>query len=315
MGTRNSRDFRGTAGWNVGVAIQHYWCHTIVSKATKEAQVSDTVEFRHHHLTLPDITPTDRIFHSATTIMHALRDAPRIACNNQLAAIQAIHQAIHQWDRTTMPFAKVPKVTKPLPIHTRRRSVLLPMRRPTTVQLHTLLPRVVIQNPNTSPSAPNIPSTKEQYEPVARRTRSKVPHIVDPPPQRVDKETDLGPIYKHTRSQNTATANIITPAQAAKQKYPAQFLQSLAMPVLKKTSGQSLQYRQLRQHPKFAHIWHTSYANELGQICQGVGKGSKGPRNQRMEGTYTFRIIIFEDITRYRRKEIFHSMVVCEVRP
>ena len=52
--TRNSWDFRGAAGWNVGVALQHYWCHTIVYKSTKAAQVSDTAEFRHHNLTLPD---------------------------------------------------------------------------------------------------------------------------------------------------------------------------------------------------------------------------------------------------------------------
>ena len=86
-GTRNSWDFRGTAGWNVGVALQHYRCNTIVSKATKAAQVSDTVEFRHHHLTLPDITPMDHIVHGVTTLTCALQDAPTIACNNKLAAI------------------------------------------------------------------------------------------------------------------------------------------------------------------------------------------------------------------------------------
>ena len=34
-----------------------------------------------------------------------------------------------------------------------------------------------------------------------------------------------------------------------------------------------------------------------------------------MEGTNTFHIIILEDIPQDRRKEIFHSMFVCEVRP
>ena len=87
------------------------------------------------------------------------------------------------------------------------------------------------------------------------------------------------------------------------------------MPVLDDTYGQSLQYRQLRKHPKFAHIWNASYANELGRLCQGVGKGEKLPKNQRVEGINTFRIIIFEDIPQDRRKEICHSMVVCEVRP
>ena len=89
----------------------------------------------------------------------------------------------------------------------------------------------------------------------------------------------------------------------------------MKMPVLDETSGQSLQYRQLLQHLKFAHIWNNSYANELGCLCQGIGKGSKIPKNQRVEGTNTFRIIKFEDIPQDRGKEIFHSMVVCEVKP
>ena len=87
------------------------------------------------------------------------------------------------------------------------------------------------------------------------------------------------------------------------------------MPVLDETSGQLLQYRQLRKNPKFAHILDTSYANELGRICQGIGQGSKVPNQQHVEGTNTFRVIKFADIPQDRRKEICHSMVVCEVKP
>ena len=65
-GTRKSWNFRGAAGWNACVALQHYHCHTIVYKSTKAVQVLDTVEFRHHHLTLPDLTPADYIVHGVT---------------------------------------------------------------------------------------------------------------------------------------------------------------------------------------------------------------------------------------------------------
>ena len=197
---------------------------------------------------------------------------------------------------------KVPQVTTSLPTHTRQGSVLHPMHCPETVQPHALLPKLVIHMPNVDPSATKIPSIKEQYEPVTQRTRSKVPHNVDPPPPRVDNTIDLGPIAWRTRSQTTDMVNLINPPQAAKWQYPAQFLQSLALPVLKKTSGQLIQYRQLRKHRNFAHIWNTSYANELGRLFQGVYKGSKGPKNQLVEGTNTFRITIFEDIPQDRRK-------------
>ena len=125
---------------------------------------------------------------------------------------------------------------------------------------------------------------------------------------------DTAPVARRTRSQTENTASTITPAQAAQRRYPAKFLQSLAMSVLDETSGQSLQYRQLRKHPKFAHIWNTSYANELGRLCQGISKGSKGPRQQRMEVTNTFKLIKFANIPQDRRHEILHSMVVCEVK-
>ena len=155
-GTRNLWDFRDTASWNLGVSLQHYQCHTILAKATKAAQVSDTVEFIHHHLTLPYITMMDRIVHGVTTLICAFKNAPAIACNNQLVAIQALHQAIQRWAQPTLPFVKVPQVANPPPTHTRQHLILHPMRRPTKVQPHALLPRVVIQKPNASPSSPTI---------------------------------------------------------------------------------------------------------------------------------------------------------------
>ena len=87
------------------------------------------------------------------------------------------------------------------------------------------------------------------------------------------------------------------------------------MPVLEENSGQSLQYRQLRKNPKFAHIWNTSYANELGRLCQGIGEFSKVPKHQHVEGTNNFRLIKFADIPQDRRHKICHSMVVYEVKP
>ena len=132
---------------------------------------------------------------------------------------------------------------------------------------------------------------------------------MDRPPPRVNKMTDIVSIARRTRSQIAAMASVITPAQAAQRRYTAKFLQSLSMPVLNKTSGQLLQYRQLREHPKCAHIWNTYYANELGSLCQGIGQGSKGPKHQHMEGTNTFRLIKFADIlTRQTKRNLpLHS--------
>ena len=45
----------------------------------------------------------------------------------------------------------------------------------------------------------------------------------------------------------------------------------LAAPVMDEETGKVLEFRQFRSHPKYKKIWDTSYANELGRLCQGVG--------------------------------------------
>ena len=87
------------------------------------------------------------------------------------------------------------------------------------------------------------------------------------------------------------------------------------MPVLDKTSRQSLQYRQLHNHSKFTHIWNTFYASELVRLCQGIGQGSKVPKHQCVEGANTSRLIKFSDNHQDRRKEICHSMIVFKFKP
>ena len=285
-----------------GVALQHYRCHTIVVKSTRAAQISDTVEFRHHHLTHPTITTMDRIFHGMNKLTCDLHDAPHIACNNQLFAIEAIHQAIQRWTKTTRPPQTKPHCTTLPHMRTRQRSILRPMRRPQEDRPPDSPPRVVIPKPRATPILIPQLSIASQDEPILRRTWSRFP-TVDRPPPRLNKTTDTVPISRRTRSQTANKASVVTPAQAAQQQYPAKFLQILAMPVLKKNSGQSLQYRQLCKHPKFVHIWNTSYANKLGRLCQGIGQGSKGPKHQHVEGTNTFRLIKFADIPQDRRKK------------
>ena len=141
------------------------------------------------------------------------------------------------------------------------RSILRPMRRTQEDRPPASPSMVVIPKPPAIP-VPQIPTTSPD-EPIARCTRSSLPSM-DRAPPKVHKTIDTAPIASRTRSQTANVASAINPAQAAQRRYPTKFLQSLAMPVLNETSSRYLQYRQLRKHPKFAHIWNTSYANELG---------------------------------------------------
>jgi hypothetical protein len=88
----------------------------------------------------------------------------------------------------------------------------------------------------------------------------------------------------------------------------------LALLVLDPATDEFLEHRQLCWDPRYKTTWDTSYANELGRLCQGIGSGST-PLAQRVSGTNTLFLIDYHDIPLHKRKEVCHTMVVCEVRP
>jgi hypothetical protein len=49
-------------------------------------------------------------------------------------------------------------------------------------------------------------------------------------------------------------------------------------------------------------------------LCQGIGSGTT-PTSKQVAGTNTFFLIDYHNIPTHKRKEICHTMVVCEVRP
>ena len=87
-----------------------------------------------------------------------------------------------------------------------------------------------------------------------------------------------------------------------------------AMSVLDPSTGKFLTHRELRRNPRYKTMWDTSYANKLGRLCQGIGSGAT-PTSKRVAGTNTFFLVNYRDIPSHKRKEICHTMVVCEVRP
>ena len=50
-------------------------------------------------------------------------------------------------------------------------------------------------------------------------------------------------------------------------------------------------------------------------MCQVIGKGTMGTKNQKIKGTGTFKVIHFNNIPCDKQKDICHTIVVCEYRP
>ncbi len=87
-----------------------------------------------------------------------------------------------------------------------------------------------------------------------------------------------------------------------------------ALSVLNPATGEFLEHRQLGHDPRYKTTWHRSYSNELGRLCQGISTGVK-PGTKHVVGINTFFRIEYNDIPAHKRKEICHTLVVCEVRP
>jgi len=63
-----------------------------------------------------------------------------------------------------------------------------------------------------------------------------------------------------------------------------------ALLVLDSSTGEFLEHCQLRRDPHYKATWDTSYANELGRLCQGIGSGTT-PKSKRVAGTNTLFLI------------------------
>ena len=184
---------------------------------------------------------------------------------------------------------------------------------------------LVISPPPRVAMEPNLP----QREPIAQRTRSRAPA----PPLALftgtcpyhERVTYNVPTAKTTRSLpvplgfvGLCEAFSLSPkesngfANLCSSLDKMDCLDLSALSVLDPATGEFLEHCQLRRDPRYKTTWDTTYANELGQLCQGVGSGPT-PSTQRVAGTNTFFVINYHDIPLHKRKEICHTMVVCEV--
>eukprot|EP00804_Cyclotella_cryptica_P006024 CCRYP_000276-RA/>CCRYP_000276-RA protein AED:0.08 eAED:0.08 QI:0/0/0/0.66/1/1/3/0/1069 len=77
--------------------------------------------------------------------------------------------------------------------------------------------------------------------------------------------------------------------------------------------GPALEHYRCFQHPKYKDLWSSSYAKELGRLCQGFT--GTNPIRKPVDGTNTFHVINFSDIPPDRLEEVCYSNVVCKVRP
>ena len=116
---RHTWDFRGREGWSIGAAMDSYRCDKVIPHDTLAVTISDTVEYRHDHLTLPSVTPADCILHGLQSLTGALADVPTARCDAQLQAISNLREACTKWQANSPvqdsvgPSTSVPETMSP----------------------------------------------------------------------------------------------------------------------------------------------------------------------------------------------------------
>ena len=93
-------------GWYIGIAPEHYRCHTVFVKATRAIRISDTVFFKHKYITQPTVTPADAIVKAYQDLLHAIQGIKNVKGAVHLEALQRIETTL------TPP---THSVTQPLP--------------------------------------------------------------------------------------------------------------------------------------------------------------------------------------------------------
>ena len=312
--TCRSWDYRSHDGYYIGPALNHYRCYALLKKESQAIVISDTICFRHPTFAASNPSPEDRIMFALRALTKTIQGKSFATAAAQLEAIENLRNIIHAW-----------RDAPPHPPGTAARP-------PPRVESHSTLrgppPRVVSPTPSptssptpATPLPPAVPSTGPTNHPgpwtlvrPSTRSSTRAPPAVPNLPIATRTRSRLAP---HANNAFAALADDPDDddngATAAVSTQPA--LTHMAAPVLDHETGQTLEHRQLRRHPKYKDIWDTSYSNELGRLCQGIGRDATAPTKQRVAGTDTFRPIKYENIPYDHRTDITYSRVVCEVRP
>ena len=171
----------------------------------------------------------------------------------------------------------------------------------------TISKGVLKETVHTRPKIKNTTiNTVDDQEPISRRTRS----IKSNQTGNILKKTSE-PISQRTKSKNFEQ-KYTTPTHS--RALATHMLTNMENSVLEHETGKKLNYGQLRKNPRPQETWKTSFSNEMGRLCQGVGTSPNG-KGKRIEITNTIFAIKFENIQKDRLNEICYTSVVCEVRP
>ena len=291
-------------GWYLRTSNEHYRCHVIYVKHSRSKRISDTVHFKHKHITIPTVTPEDTIVKCMNDLTQALKDRRNTQGAVEYEALQKLDDLLNRIPTTT---------TRE---ETTRRVTFDPTSKPPAEQIATPTPRVM---PNLRGTIATSTPTVMNATPTPRVQIAIPTPRVQNTPKTIAKATIDKPIPTKARQTPTATQvtlrNKIKAARDIRSRLALRTHIELRPHAQRERiqligddeTGEYLNYRQLMRHPKHKKIWNTFSANEFGRLAQGVGG--------RVKPTNTIFFIPYNQVPIDRRKDVTHGSFSCDIKP
>ena len=92
-----------TEGHYTGPALNHYHNFNVFPTTTSSSLVSDTIEFRHNNITVPQIIPADKVINAITKLKSELESIPTPNKKNQLEALENLRTLFSKCSKTVLP--------------------------------------------------------------------------------------------------------------------------------------------------------------------------------------------------------------------
>lgn len=306
---RGSWAMNSVDGWYLRTSDEHYRCHEIYVKHTRSVRISDTVHFKHKHITAPTLTPEDTIVKALNDLTEALRDR-----RNTKGAIE--YEALQKFDELMNKIPTPPQST-PKQTTTIRRVTFDPTTKPASETQPT--PRVRIETPNPRVQETMPPPRVQENTPIPRVQDDTPPTRVQSTPPTITKATIDKRIANPTQTKlrgkisearNSRSRLAMRTHMQLRPQDQRQSQSERIQLVRDEETGEYLNYRQLLRHPKHKVIWNTSGANEFGRLAQGVGG-----KESRVIPTNTIFFIKLEQVPIDRRKDVTYGSFSCDIKP
>jgi hypothetical protein len=80
--------------WYTGPCLNHYRAFRGMLPSTTGERISDTVNFQHHAIAMPELTPADGILEATKQLKDAISQQPKRAPMKEMEAIEMLRQVM-----------------------------------------------------------------------------------------------------------------------------------------------------------------------------------------------------------------------------